>query len=181
MILFFIVALLLLSIIHGVVGWRIIPALGLSDPLRSFVWGIIPVAIVLPMIPIAFRSRGVENDLIDWFSWAGYISLGFFVLTFFAILAKDTMFAVLSMGQKVAGLLGYAHHDPIDPSRREFIQKVTGGGILAITGTATAKWVYNATQSPIVIKKDIPIHGLDQGMDGFTIAQISDFHIGPTI
>ena len=97
MILFFIVALLLLSIIHGVVGWRIIPALGLSDPLRLFVWGIIPVAIVLPMIPIAFRSRGVENDLIDWFSWAGYISLGFFVLTFFAILAKDTMFAVLSL------------------------------------------------------------------------------------
>ena len=181
MIVFFIVALLLLSIIHGVVGWRIIPALGLSDPLRSFVWGIIPVAIVLPMIPIAFRSRGVENDLIDWFSWAGYISLGFFVLTFFAILAKDTMFAVLSMGQKVAGLLGYAHHEPIDPSRREFIQKVTGIGILAITGTATAKGVYNATQSPIVIKKDIPIHGLDQGMDGFTIAQISDFHIGPTV
>ena len=181
MIIFFIVALLVLSIIHGVVGWRIIPALGLSGSVKLLIWGIIPLAIALPLLPILFRSRGVENDLIDWFSWAGYISLGFFTLTFLTVLAKDALIIVLNLGEKAAGLFGYAPPEPVDPSRREFIQKATGIGILTLTGTASAMGLYNARQSPIVIKKDIPIRGLHQSLDGLTIAQISDFHVGPTV
>ncbi len=181
MIIFFIVALFILSIIHGVVGWKIIPALGLSGPVKLLAWGIIPLAIALPILPIIFRSRSIENDLIDWFSWAGYISLGFFVLTFLAVLAKDAMIIILNLCEKLASLFGVATHVPTDQGRREFIQKDTGIGILTLTGTSSAMGIYNARQSPIVIKKDIPIRDLDHSFDGLTIAQISDFHIGPTI
>ena len=48
MIIFFIVALLVLSIIHGVVGWRIIPALGLSGSVKLLIWEeFVPISIKL--------------------------------------------------------------------------------------------------------------------------------------
>ncbi len=35
--------------------------------------------------------------------------------------------------------------------------------------------------SPVVERVDIPLHNLPPAFDGFTIAQISDLHVGPTI
>ena len=93
--LFFIFATIILNTIHGVVGIRIIPFLNLSHPIKVFTWSSIAILAMLPIIPIVLRSKGFEDKIVDLFSWAGYISLGFFVLTFLAVITKDIVYIII--------------------------------------------------------------------------------------
>ena len=65
--LFFIFAIVMLSIIHGIVGIRIIPFLNLSHPVKIIVWSVIVILAALPIIPIILRSKGFENESVDIF------------------------------------------------------------------------------------------------------------------
>jgi predicted MPP superfamily phosphohydrolase len=51
--------------------------------------------------------------------------------------------------------------------------------ILAVLSTALG--FYNARRRAPVVTVDVPIDGLPAALDGFTIVQISDIHVGPTI
>jgi predicted MPP superfamily phosphohydrolase len=39
----------------------------------------------------------------------------------------------------------------------------------------------NARRTAAVVRVDVPIKGLPPALQGFTLAQISDIHVGPTI
>ena len=94
---FFIFATTILVTMHAVVGLRIIPYLNLNNTLKIISWGFVVVLGILPIIPMILRSRGYEEEFVDWFSWAGYISLGFFVLTFLAVITKDLIYFLLDL------------------------------------------------------------------------------------
>jgi predicted MPP superfamily phosphohydrolase len=47
--------------------------------------------------------------------------------------------------------------------------------------TAPARGVANARRTARVVEVDVPIEGLPAVLEGFTIAQVSDVHVGPTI
>ena len=163
---------------HGVVGLRIIPFLNLNNNVKIITWCVIAVLGALPIIPIILRSKGYEEKFVDWFSWAGYISLGFFALTFLAVITKDLIYLALGLISKF--LSGYSQ-ETIDPQRREFIQKLLSIGIITTTGTSTLKGLYNARKGPTIMKENVAIKNLHKDMSGIRIAQISDLHVGPTI
>ena len=95
---FFIVAITMLVIIHGYVGFKIIPAVGFSGYNNIIAWVLLSFIAFLPIAPIGFRFMGVESKLIDKFSLLGYTSLGFFVITFIILIFKEMMiFAVLGL------------------------------------------------------------------------------------
>ena len=178
--LFFIFATFILITIHGVVGIRIIPFLNLSHPIKVFTWSSIAILAMLPIIPIVLRSKGFENKIVDLFSWAGYISLGFFVLTFLAVITKDIIYIIIGLLSKTATAINHSPA-PIDPDRRDFIQKMLSIGIVTTTGLSTINGLYNARKGSTIMRSTVPIKGLDQDLSGLTIAQISDLHVGPTI
>jgi hypothetical protein len=70
---------------------------------------------------------------------------------------------------------------PDDPERRQFLARVTGGaiGVAAVGGAAlgakTALGAHDVTTIEIALAK------LPPALDGFSIAQVSDLHIGLTI
>ena len=163
---------------HGVVGLRIIPFLNLNNNVKIITWCVIAVLGALPIIPIILRSKGYEEKFVDWFSWAGYISLGFFALTFLAVITKDLVYLALGLISKLSS--GYSQ-ETIDPQRREFIQKLLSIGIITTTGASTLKGLYNARKGPTIMKENVPINNLHKDMSGLKIAQISDLHVGPTI
>ena len=175
---FFIFATIILITMHGVVGLRIIPFLNLSNNVKIITWCVIAVLGALPIIPIILRSKGYEEKFVDWFSWAGYISLGFFALTFFAVITKDLVYLALGLISKFSS--GYSQ-ETIDPQRREFIQKLLSIGIITSTGASTLKGLYNARKGPTIMKENITLNNLHKDMNGLKIAQISDLHVGPTI
>ena len=175
---FFIFATIILITMHGVVGLRIIPFLNLSNNIKIITWCVIAVLGALPIIPIILRSKGYEEKFVDWFSWAGYISLGFFALTFLAVITKDLIYLALGLISKYSS--GYSQ-ETIDPQRREFIQKLLSIGIITTTSASTLKGLYNARKGPTIMKENIAINNLHEDMRGLKIAQISDLHVGPTI
>ena len=170
----------MLSIIHGIVGIRIIPFLNLSHPVKIIVWSVIVILAALPIIPIILRSKGFENESVDIFSWAGYISLGFFVLTFLTVITKDIVYILIGMFTKIAAYFENTI-EPLDPSRRDFIQKMLSIGIITTTGASTLVGLYNARKGPTIMRSNVSLNGLGKNLNGLTIAQISDLHVGPTI
>jgi predicted MPP superfamily phosphohydrolase len=53
---------------------------------------------------------------------------------------------------------------------------------VAIAAVLVTLWGFaNARRTARVVRVDVPITGLPAALDGFTIAQISDVHVGPTI
>jgi len=175
---FFIFATVTLVVLHGVVGVRIIPFLNLNQNLKIFAWCLIVILGALPIIPIILRSKGYEKEFVDYFSWAGYISLGFFVLTFLAVITKDLIYFLVGFASKISSEYS---SETISFERREFIQKLLSIGIITTTGTSTIKGLYNARKGPTIMKENVPINKLHKDMINLTIAQISDLHVGPTI
>ena len=178
--LFFIFAIMILSIIHGTVGLRIIPFFNLSHSLKIIMWSALVVLATLPIIPIILRSKGFEDESVDWFSWAGYISLGFFVLTFLAVITKDFIYVAIGLLTKITAVFGYSP-GPTDPGRRDFIQKMLSIGIITTTSASTIAGLYAARKGATIMETTVPIKGLGENLSGLTIAQVSDLHVGPTI
>ena len=177
---FFIVFITLLGIMHGYVGWKIFSGLNLNSSFAII--GIILLAILtlLPVLPIIFRYNGYESSLLDKLSLIGYTSLGFFTLSFVAFLSKDLLF-------KVWGFISFffsadvKQQITLDVDKREFLEKSLSIGILSLIGPTTAYGFYSARKGPTIINQDIYLKNLPDSFENFTIAQISDLHVGPTI
>jgi len=174
---FFIIALGVFLLMHGYVGWRIIPTLNLNSFQYVLAFVIVFIFSFMPLIPILLRINGHESRLVDRLSFLGYTSLGFFTLSFLALLTKDVLVQCISIINRFIKIEQVA-----DNSKREFLkQSVAGVSILGFTGIASAYGLYNSRKGPTVIKQDIYLDRLPTEFENFTIAQISDLHVGPTI
>ncbi len=161
---------------HGYVAWRIIPTLGFSSSQTILAYTAVFILSLLPILPIVLRMSGNESKLIDKFSFVGYTSLGFFTLSFFIFVAKDLVFQLIA-------LLGHIINEdnPFDNSKRDFIKKSINISMITLAGSATVYGFFSARKGPFIIKHDIYIKNLPEAFENFSIAQISDLHVGPTI
>ena len=177
---FFIVFITLLGIMHGYVGWKIFSGLNLNSSLAII--GIILLAILtlLPVLPILFRYNGYESSFLDKLSLIGYTSLGFFTLSFVAFLSKDLLFKVWGFISSFFSA-DVKQQMALDADKREFLEKSLSIGILSLIGPTTAYGYYSARKGPTIINQDIYLKNLPDSFENFTIAQISDLHVGPTI
>ena len=173
---FFIVALTVFLMMHGYVGWRIIPSFNLS-PISNYIAYVVTLILgFLPLLPIILRINGYESKIIDKISMIGYTSLGFFTLSFTLLLAKDFLFQFFYLVNSF-----FNDQQIVDESKRNFIKKSVSIGIIGLTGSATAYGFYKARKGPQVIKEDIFLKNLPPEFENYKIAQISDLHVGPTI
>ena len=173
---FLIVVFTILWIIHGYVAWKVIPTLGLSSSHTMIGYILVFFLSILPILPILLRYSGNETKIIDRISLFGYTSLGFFVLSFLILLFKDLFGHALTF----AGYL-MRSENPIDDSKREFLKKSLTVGAIGISGLGTAYGFYSSRKGPSVISQEVYISSLPDEFENFTIAQISDLHVGPTI
>jgi len=173
---FFIIAIGVLWLMHGYVAWRIIPTLGISSSQTILAYTAVFILSLLPILPIILRMGGNESKLIDKFSFVGYTSLGFFTLSFFIFVAKDLVLQLIA-------LLGHIINEdnPFDDSKRDFIKRSINISMITLAGSATVYGFYSARKGPFIIKHDIYIKNLPDAFENFSIAQISDLHVGPTI
>ncbi len=176
-----------LALIHGYVGWRIIPALALAAGWTKLLWIALGLLAYLPLALLIARYLGQENRFTDTLSWLAYTSLGFFFLTFLVVLVRDLGWMLWTGAARLAGLVqnlqaaGGEPADPFDPGRRQFIIQAMNLGILGLTGGLSAYGIVQARRKPVIEEVTVPIDGLPVDLEGFRIAQISDLHIGPTI
>ncbi len=154
----------LLGLLHAYIGWRVLPDMPVEPAVRLL--GALWLVLSLMLVPAGLLSRAIRRQpLSDRLAWAGLLALGLFSSLLVLTLVRDAFLLL-------AALAG------VNPA------KLAGPTALAVpllAGLVTIIGLINARRVAKVIAVDVPIAGLPLALHGFTIAQISDIHVGPTI
>ncbi len=146
--------------VHFYIGWSILPDLPVGMPLKIVGGAVIAVSTVL--IPYGTLALVfVRNQtVVDLLVWAGSLTMGWFSSLLILTLLRDAALFIpgASAWTPESALL-----------------------VLAISIAMTLIGFVNARRLAKVVRVDIPLDHLSPALDGFTIAQISDIHVGSTI
>ena len=180
---FFIVVVFVMTILYGYVGARVIAPFDISSLGLFVYWAIIVLLALVPIAGMIFRSRGLENLVIDSFLWLGFIGMGLFSLAFIAFIIRDLGWITGTLSFKVLKSITNTSHSTLefDPGRRQFLLMSMNLGIVGVTSLMGGIGLFQARRKATVIVQDIAIPNLPIEFQGLKIAQISDLHVGPTI
>lgn len=161
---------LLTTLLHLYIGMRLLPALATLTPGWPVVLLLLAVSVVTMPLPF-IGLRSASKPVADSWKWIGLLSMGWFSSMFVLTLVRDV---ALMLAWATAGLAGLAVDWP------QVTAWSAAGVPLLATGTSLIGFV-NARRTARVRRVDVPIAGLPAALQGFTIAQLSDIHVGPTI
>ncbi len=123
-----------------------------------------------------FRTQqSIPMELTPLF-WVSNILLGLFSFVCVFFLLLDACYFILSKGKKFHSK-SQDHVHQIDEKKRHMFYS----GALMAAVLLTGKSIANAIRIPDVKRVTIPIAGLPQSLEGLSVVQITDVHIGPTI
>lgn len=154
-----------LVLLHFYIGSRLLPDLGLS-PVGSTI-GVLVLAASCLLMPLGLMTRSIERQsLADRLAWAGMLTMGFFSSLLVLTLLRDIALLVLAL---------------FAPRRAALATHISAVLVVALSVTATIVGFVNARRRARVVDVDVPIRNLPAALHGFSIVQISDVHVGPTI
>jgi len=154
---------------HAYVGWRLVPALDSAAGAVALALLLLVSALTLPHGFGARRASGGRGAAI--LAWIGLVCMGLFS-SLFVLTALRDVGLLLATGAAMLWPAAVAPASLVAPSARA----------VAIAAVLVTLWGFaNARRIARVVRVDVPIAGLPAALDGFTIAQVSDVHVGPTI
>lgn len=153
---------------HLYIGVRLVPPLSAIGGCLLGAW-LVGSAL---MVPSPFLSRALRGkSLPDACSWVAYLMMGVFssllVLTFLRDIGLLFAYGISALLPASLAWQGAGH--------------ATALLVLALTAAITLAGLFNARRLAKVVPVALPIAGLPDALRGFTIVQISDVHVGPTI
>ncbi|MGN6085574.1 metallophosphoesterase [Trinickia sp.] len=167
---FFTRAIVIGVLMHLYVGLRIIPELPIGIPAKLAAACLLAASCCL--IPLGMLARTFERQPhADRIAWVGLMTMGWFSSLLVFTFLRDI---VLASALTIDALWGHALS--LDRWRVD-----TAVGVPALAVLSTAIGFINARRRAKVVSIDVPIEGLPASLDGLTIVQISDIHVGPTI
>jgi uncharacterized protein len=162
----FLIAAGILLLLHVYIGSRLLPDLALGA--GGWTIGVLALAASCLLMPLAMMTRSIEQQpLSDRIAWAGLLMMGLFSSLLVLTLLRDL--ALLP----AAWLL--PPKDLAPASRASAIL------VIAMAAAATLIGLVNARRVARVVEVEVPINHLPADLQGFSIVQISDVHVGPTI
>lgn len=168
-------------------GWRLISPLPVGPKRKIVLWLALAVLLFGHRLTWFLNRSGsvVECLTCDSIDWVGFSFLGFVSILIVMMLARDIPGLFSSITSGLSKLFVRRSKRPyfIEPNlaRRRFLLNATNGAMFAVALPMTGYGMFNARREPAVVENALAVPGLPEGLDGFTIAQISDTHIGPTI
>ncbi|HWV14487.1 MAG TPA: metallophosphoesterase [Cellvibrio sp.] len=164
---FFLVVSTLVGLLHIYIALRLLPAL--AAPLWLYFIALGWLIFSAAAIPLAMLARFFvkRQALADALAWVGLSAMGFFSSLLVLTLLRDLLLPI-------AYLL---------VSEQTFAQLVvfSARAVVSLAGAATLIGFINVRRTPAIVHIDIPLAGLPPVLQNFTLVQISDVHIGPTI
>jgi predicted MPP superfamily phosphohydrolase len=156
-------------LLHAYVGWRLVPGL---DSLAGAI--ALPVLLLVSALTLPYglgARRGGAGRGAAALAWIGLVCMGLFSSLFVLTAVRDVGL-LLADGAAALWPGVVAPASLVTPSARA----------VAIAAALVTLWGFaNARRVARVVRVDVPIAGLPAALDGFTIAQVSDVHVGPTI
>jgi hypothetical protein len=146
--------------LHAYIGWRLLPDLPIGTLGTAI--GVMMLMLSTLLIPLGLFARFLISGpaLADRISWAGSLTMGLFSSVLVLTVLRD--------------LLRLAINSPS-------LATPTALAVLVAAFLLTLVGFINARRVARVVRIDIPLAELPTPLVGFTIAQISDIHVGATI
>lgn len=149
----------------GYIGWRLLSAFPL--PPWGVAAGLAALIAACIVVPMSVRTRAMaDRAWADRLAWLGLTALGFFSSLFIFTFLRDVVLLVVRL---IAGAQEHAWAEP------------SAIFTLLVTFLVTAIGMAVARGRPRIVSVEIPVVDLPERLRGFSIAQISDVHVGATI
>ena len=177
---FFAVALAILGGMHGYLWLRLVRDPMLPEPWRrALTWVLLSAGLLIPAGLLAARLAG--RSWIRVVPSAAFLWMGIAFLLFATLLAVDIVRSGAWLSSWVADWFRQLPEPPADPARRLFVARAVAGGAVLVAGSAGLVSYRSATGPAVIEEVPIRLPKLPPSLSGYTIAQISDLHVGPTI
>ena len=148
-------------LLHAYIGWRLLPDMPFGAfPVAATMLWLVASALAIPLRLYARRTK--HQPLADRLTWASLLAIGSFSSLFVLTLVRDVALAV-----GAASLEGFRDYSAV--------------AVPVLAALATVAGFVNARRRARVKRVDVPITNLPAPLHGFSIAQISDIHVGATI
>jgi len=154
------------ALLHAYMGWRLLPALPGALAAST------AVLLVLSawLVPQGLGRRG-HGSAHRGLTIAGLVAMGWMSSLLVLTLLRDLLLGLAHAGHALGW---WALNLPT-------LATDSAGTVLSGALALTLWGAWQARRRPPVVTVQVPIAGLPAGLQGFTIAQISDIHVGPTI
>jgi predicted MPP superfamily phosphohydrolase len=161
----------ILAALHAWIGWQLLPALTGGAGWTLFGAGVLLLSLLLMpaalFVPI-LKRRGLAEAAADRLAWAGMLAMGAFSSTLLLTLLR-------AIGLALAPLLS------LSAIHLRQLDELSAWLVLGLAAAATVVGFLNARRTAAVVEVSVPIANLPPQLEGFSIVQISDIHVGPTI
>ena len=155
--------------LHLYIGARIVPPFPGAGMATLFALLLVASAL---MVPVGMLSRRLAKPPVsDTLAWVGLLFLGLFSSLFVFTVLRDAVLLLAWIASLIAPA-GLA---------RDGLRTLTAAAVPVLGIAVTFVGFLNARRTAQVKRVEIPLAGLPAGLHGFTIVQISDVHVGPTI
>ncbi|HZM43377.1 MAG TPA: metallophosphoesterase [Burkholderiales bacterium] len=157
---------IIILLLHLYVGWRLLPQLAPAPfAFAATASWLAASFIATPLWPIARQVS--RQPLRDRLMWASMLAIGSFSSLFVLTLFRDVALLATAVIGAVSVEATVRHQGAL--------------AVPALAALAAIVAFVNARRRAGIRRVDIPIAGLPAALNGFSIAQISDLHVGPTI
>ncbi|MBK9516305.1 MAG: metallophosphoesterase [Anaeromyxobacter sp.] len=178
--LFFAVALAVLGGMHGYLWLRLVRDTGLPEPWRRLAtWALVLAALLVPAGMFAARLAGQHISRV--LPLAAFVWMGLSFLIFAALLVADAGRLLAWGATQLGDWVRNAPDAPPDPARRQLLARAVAGGALVAAGAAGAASLRSAAGPAVIEEVPVRLARLPRALSGFTLAQVTDLHVGPTI
>ncbi|MDB4961240.1 MAG: metallophosphoesterase [Myxococcales bacterium] len=133
------------------------------------------IAVILPMAWVMATGPGGAPKVTGAFAWPAFLGWALFALTFAALLVTDLVTLVIWLGRKAL------RRPPMDPSRRQALARLTGGALTVAVIGHVGYGVTRVLADAEIVDVPVTLARLPRALDGFTIVQLTDIHVGGTI
>lgn len=162
----FLVAIALLALFHLYIGLRLLPPLPIGT--AGLVVGWLALLASCLMMPLALFARAArDEEWSDRLAWIGLTTTGLFSSLVVFTLLRDIVLLIASAFVGTPRMLAF--------------ERLTAIATIVIAVLATLIGLFNARRRAAIVDVDVPVANLPAELHGFSIAQISDVHVGATI
>jgi predicted MPP superfamily phosphohydrolase len=162
----FLLPLALLGLLHAYIGWRILPDLPLGTDFRLAGGTLLFLSYALMLLGLAARSVG-PRPLAGRIAALGLFMAGLFSSLFVLTLLRDLLLLV--------GILA------LSAPHVHLLESASASLVAILAGFATLVGFISARRRARIVNVDVPLVNLPKALHGFSIAQISDVHVGAAI
>ncbi|HEX6834959.1 MAG TPA: metallophosphoesterase, partial [Polyangia bacterium] len=162
---FLVIALSLVGGLHYYFWARLVRDTALPAPWRQLATGLlVALGLSIPLTMILWRSHHPVRNLL---AWPAFVWMGMMLILGLVVLGADVVRLAVHVG-------GGAR----DPERRLLLQRALGAAAATLSAGLGALALREGTRRVAVRDVEVTLPRLPRALDGFTIVQLTDIHVG---